>query len=136
MDDGHHLVDVSDWSDAAETLLLRRETRATVHQAMAQLPHSYREVLQLRDMEELSTAEAAAALGISEAAVKIRLHRARQALRSLIERALERPRVAPAAAPDLTARPAAPQRTRHRSGSRLAAEAACASPFRLADAPR
>ena len=50
-----------------------------------ELPESYREVLVLRDIQELSTAEAAETLGITANAVKIRLHRARLALRSLLD---------------------------------------------------
>ena len=45
-----------------------------------ELPETYRTVLLLRDIEELSTREAAEALGIGENALKLRLHRARQAL--------------------------------------------------------
>ena len=51
-----------------------------------QLPEPHRTVLILRDIEELSTQEASEALGISVAAVKTRLHRARMALKTLIER--------------------------------------------------
>jgi RNA polymerase sigma-70 factor (ECF subfamily) len=50
------------------------------------LPESYRSVLLLRDIEDLDFVEVAAMLATSPNAVKIRLHRARQALRSLIER--------------------------------------------------
>jgi RNA polymerase sigma-70 factor (ECF subfamily) len=49
------------------------------------LPESYRNVLLLRDIEELDTQETAEAMGISEGAVKTRLHRARLALRELLE---------------------------------------------------
>jgi RNA polymerase sigma-70 factor (ECF subfamily) len=49
------------------------------------LPESYRTVLILRDVEELDTRETAEALGIRVETVKIRLHRARQALRTLLE---------------------------------------------------
>jgi RNA polymerase sigma-70 factor (ECF subfamily) len=49
-----------------------------------ELPESYRTVLLLRDIEGLDTGEAAAALGLTPNAVKIRLHRARQALRTLL----------------------------------------------------
>ncbi|HEU5250199.1 MAG TPA: sigma factor-like helix-turn-helix DNA-binding protein, partial [Thermoanaerobaculia bacterium] len=49
------------------------------------LPETYRSVLLLRDIEELTTEEAARLLGVTENAVKIRLHRARQALRGLLE---------------------------------------------------
>ena len=48
--------------------------------AIAGLPESYRTVLLLRDIEERSTREAATLLGVSENALKLRLHRARQAL--------------------------------------------------------
>ena len=49
------------------------------------MPDKYRIVLILRDIEELSTAEVAEMLQISEANVKVRLHRARAALKSLLE---------------------------------------------------
>jgi len=58
-----------------------------VRSCIAQLPETYRTVLTLRDIDELDTDEAASLLGITANAVKIRLHRARQALRTLIERA-------------------------------------------------
>ncbi len=54
-----------------------------------QLPESYRNVLLLRDIEELDTEETAEAMGISPGAVKTRLHRARQALRGLLAPHLE-----------------------------------------------
>ena len=49
------------------------------------LPEGHRNVLLLRDIEDLDTEEAAQLLGISPGAVKTRLHRARQALRELLE---------------------------------------------------
>ena len=50
------------------------------------LPDLYREVLVLRDVEEMTTAEAAAALGVSEETVRVRLHRARHLMQaSLVE---------------------------------------------------
>jgi RNA polymerase sigma-70 factor (ECF subfamily) len=66
----------------------QRETRVVVRECIARLPKSYRTVLVLRDIEELDTDEAAAALGVSVSAVKTRLHRARQALRTLLEQRL------------------------------------------------
>jgi len=60
-------------------------TRAIVREAIDRLPDSYRAVLLLRDIEELSTEETAQSLGVTANAVKIRLHRARQALRGLLE---------------------------------------------------
>jgi len=60
---------------------LRRFVRETIER----LPESYRVVLILRDLEELSTEETAAMLGATTNAVKIRLHRARQALRTMLD---------------------------------------------------
>ncbi len=56
-----------------------------VRESLDGLPDSYREVLLLRDVEEFSTEETAEALGITKDAVKTRLHRARQALRAMLE---------------------------------------------------
>ena len=67
-------------------MLERKETAAVVRDAIAKLPDQYREVLVLRDIEERDTAEAAALLGTTSNAVKVRLHRARQALRTLLDR--------------------------------------------------
>ena len=77
---GHHASPVVPWTESAEHALLRAETRERVRGAIDELPETYRTVLLLRDIEELSTREAAEALGIGENAVKLRLHRARQAL--------------------------------------------------------
>lgn len=74
----------SAWDAPTEELLQRRETRVRVREAIARLPESYRTVLVLRDIEDMDTVETAQALGISANAVKIRLHRARQALRALL----------------------------------------------------
>lgn len=84
-DDGHHVKPIVDWGENAEKMLQRQETRTIVREAIDRLPENYRTVMMLRDIEELSTNEAAEALGISPNAVKIRLHRARQALRQLID---------------------------------------------------
>lgn len=62
------------------------ERQRLVREAIDQLPESYRTVVILRDIEELSTIEAARVLEISEGAVRVRLHRARQALRTLLDR--------------------------------------------------
>ncbi len=83
-DDGHQVHEAVAWSDGADVMLERAETRAFVRSQIDRLPDTYRTVLLLRDIEELNTPEAAAMLGITENAVKIRLHRARQALRGLL----------------------------------------------------
>lgn len=80
---GHQTVASRDWSDA---VLERKETASVVRQAIAMLPDAYREVLVLRDIEEKDTAEAAEILGTTSNVVKVRLHRARQALRTLLDR--------------------------------------------------
>jgi RNA polymerase sigma-70 factor (ECF subfamily) len=88
IEDGHQSAPSVPWSESAETMLEREETRALVRGAIEQLPDAYRIVLLLRDIEEKSTEETAAILGITPNAVKIRLHRARQALRTLLDRQL------------------------------------------------
>lgn len=82
-DTGHHVRPVPDWHEPGEQLE-RSEVRAQVRECIDQLPDDYRVILLLRDIEGLDTAEAAGRLGISEVAAKVRLHRARQALRSLL----------------------------------------------------
>lgn len=84
-EDGHSTVTYRDWSPSAEELLERAEVRDLVRAAIDRLPDSYRTVLVLRDLEELDTAEVAELLGVTANAVKIRLHRARQALRQLLD---------------------------------------------------
>ena len=59
--------------------------RAEVRAAIDKLPDAYRTVLLLRDIEEFDTDDTARLLGISISLVKTRLHRARQALRTLLD---------------------------------------------------
>ena len=59
----------------------KEERKDLVHKAINKLPDDYRAIVTLRDIEELSTTEVAEVLSISEGAVRVRLHRARQALR-------------------------------------------------------
>jgi RNA polymerase sigma-70 factor (ECF subfamily) len=82
---GHHSRPVRPWEDSALARLTQAETRAQVRACIDQLPDSYREILLLRDIEELDTEETAERLGINAGTVKTRLHRARQALRTLLE---------------------------------------------------
>ena len=86
MEDGHHVEQFSDWGARADELIERREARAAVRACIDQLPDNYREILLMRDIEELSTQEVAASLGLTTTAVKVRLHRARQALSTLLRR--------------------------------------------------
>jgi RNA polymerase sigma-70 factor (ECF subfamily) len=84
--DGHHVEQFSEWSTPADQLMERKETRATVRECIEQLPENYRAVLKLRDIEELSTQEVAGMLAMTPTAVKVRLHRARQALSTLLRK--------------------------------------------------
>jgi RNA polymerase sigma-70 factor (ECF subfamily) len=90
-DTGHHAGRVTVWSDALQNLQTS-ELRARVRDGIGELPEPYRAVLLLRDLEEWTTQETAERLGLTEGTVKVRLHRARQALRTLLD-----PRLADAA---------------------------------------
>ncbi len=73
---------------ADELPIERRETREFVRNCIALLPESYRVALLLRDIEDLTVDEAAATIGVTPNALKVRLHRGRQALRSIVQREL------------------------------------------------
>ena len=83
--DGHQADPPSDWGQAADRAMERAEMREFVRQSIDRLPEAYRTVLLLRDIEELDTAETARLLEVTDAIVKTRLHRARQALRTLLD---------------------------------------------------
>ncbi len=85
LEDGHLAQPAVEWKESAQTALERQEVRASVRESIDRLPESYRTVLLLRDIEELDTQETAHLLELSPNAVKIRLHRARQALRGLLD---------------------------------------------------
>jgi RNA polymerase sigma-70 factor (ECF subfamily) len=85
-EDGHHVEPPARWDDRAEAGLEREETRDFVRRAIDQLPENYRTALVLRDIEQLSVEQAAETLGITPNALKIRVHRAHQALRTLLDR--------------------------------------------------
>lgn len=70
---------------SVEQLLQRASVRELVRQSIESLPECHRTVLLLRDIEGCDTAEAARLLDISVSAVKVRLHRARTALRKRLE---------------------------------------------------
>lgn len=85
-EDGHHFDPPAPWRTTTE--VERAELREIVRAAIDRLPDSYRTVLLLRDIEQLDTEETAAVLGVTPNAVKIRLHRARLALRGLLDPSL------------------------------------------------
>lgn len=72
-----------------EEVFEREDRRALIHSKIDELPESYRIIIQLRDIEELTTREVAEGLNLSEANVKVRLHRARSALKKLLEPVLK-----------------------------------------------
>lgn len=85
LEDGHQVTPSLRWCEPPDSALQRAELCEVVRSCIDRLPEEYRVVLLLRDIEELSTEDAAEALGISKAAVKSRLHRARVALRMQLD---------------------------------------------------
>jgi RNA polymerase sigma-70 factor (ECF subfamily) len=82
--DGHYAEKFSSWGEQADASLSRTETQELVRRHIDELPESFRTVLVLRDIEGLDTEETARVLDTTPNAVKIRLHRARAALRTLL----------------------------------------------------
>lgn len=66
-----------DWREIPSEALERKEVRTLLQEAIGHLAPMYREVLVMRDIEDLSTEETAGTLAISISSVKVRLHRAR-----------------------------------------------------------
>ncbi len=87
-DDGHRQDPRSAWTATSDDLLGREETRAMIRTCIDELPEDYRNALLLREIEGLDTDRTAETLDVTSANVKTRLHRARQALRTLLEREL------------------------------------------------
>jgi RNA polymerase sigma-70 factor, ECF subfamily len=73
--------DFADWRENPEETLDRVEVRTAVARALSGLPGKYRDVFVLRDVELMNINECATSLGLSEEAVKVRLHRARLMMR-------------------------------------------------------
>jgi RNA polymerase sigma-70 factor, ECF subfamily len=84
-DGGHVKLQIADWSSLPEDRMLQAELRRVLDQAVAGLPETYRSVMLLRDVEELSTEETAQVLDLSVDVVKTRLHRARLAIRQELD---------------------------------------------------
>jgi RNA polymerase sigma-70 factor (ECF subfamily) len=68
-----------------EQQAIQSEIRRLIRRAVAELPEPDQTVLRLRDIDDLSTAQVSAHTGLTEAAVKARLHRARRRLRGLLD---------------------------------------------------
>lgn len=71
---------LTSWREVPTEALEREELAELLRKAIEELPENYRNVILLRDIEEMDGRETAAVLGISEGAVKVRLHRARAML--------------------------------------------------------
>ena len=81
-EDGEELPrQLIDWGPLPDEIVVGREFREELNRAVAVLPQTLRAVFVLRDIEGLSTAEVAETLGLTETNAKVRLHRARLALR-------------------------------------------------------
>jgi RNA polymerase sigma-70 factor (ECF subfamily) len=84
--EGEHQIDPPvPWRETSDQALQGEESRQLVRSCIDQLPETYRTVLLLRDIEGLDTEETARMLATSVGVVKTRLHRARQALRALLD---------------------------------------------------
>ncbi|HTT64677.1 MAG TPA: sigma-70 family RNA polymerase sigma factor [Bryobacteraceae bacterium] len=86
---GQVRIEIADWSSLPEEGLLRSELRRELDKAIAGLPDTYRAVVLLRDVEDLSTEEAAQVLEVSSDVIKTRLHRGRLAIRQELDRYLK-----------------------------------------------
>ena len=84
-DEGDYIPkDFADWREIPSEALQRAEVRGALHKALAALPEKYRTVLILRDVQQLSIAETAQVLGISEENVKTRTSRGRLQMRDAL----------------------------------------------------
>jgi RNA polymerase sigma-70 factor, ECF subfamily len=89
-DDGSYTPrDFTDWREIPSEALERKQVRELLVKALASLTQRYREVFVLRDVQHMSTEEAAEVLGISPGAVKTRLLRARLMLRDFLAPGLD-----------------------------------------------
>jgi RNA polymerase sigma-70 factor (ECF subfamily) len=80
--------EISDGEPSVETKLAARQMKAMLDQAISALPEAYGSVYKIRDIDEVPGDEAARKLGISRAAMKSRLHRARELVRQHLDAAL------------------------------------------------
>jgi len=81
-------LEIADWSALPDGKAQQSEMKVLLEEAIRELPETYRSVVLLRDMEELSTQETAQILDVSEDVVKTRLHRARLAIRKSLDASL------------------------------------------------
>ncbi len=85
-DDGHRVAVVPDWHPLVDQMLMNKELGGLLREWIAALHPDYRIAFVMRDQEEMSNEEVAKVLGLTVAAVKSRLHRARLYLRERAKR--------------------------------------------------
>ncbi len=78
-------LEIADWSALPDQNFLQGELKDELTRAIQQLPDTYRAVVLLRDVEDLSTDATAEILGLTSDVVKTRLHRGRLALRKTLD---------------------------------------------------
>jgi len=83
--DGAWIAPPEQWIEEAESRLAAGKLAALLHASLDDLPARQREVVTLRDVEGMSSAEACEVLGISEANQRVLLHRGRSKLRQILE---------------------------------------------------
>ena len=79
---GNHSKNVRDWN--VEKSLEQEERKRLLHEAIQRLPEQHRTIVNLKDINGWDTEDVARLMNISHGAVRVRLHRARQALRTLL----------------------------------------------------
>ena len=85
---GHWIQSSSDWEGSLDARLDAKAMLKLVHELIDALPHQYREVILLKDVQQLETAHISEILDISPGNLRIRLHRARKVLRASVDTAL------------------------------------------------
>lgn len=78
------------WTDDAENRIVALETVERITALLAELPEAQRQVVVLRDFEQLPASEVCEVLGITEANQRVLLHRGRAKIRSLLEPEIEK----------------------------------------------
>lgn len=84
---GSPVGESTSWNPAEQTT--QNEEKALVHEAMGELSETYRRVIELRDLKELTTKEVAEELDLTRVNVRVRLHRARTKLEEVINDRIE-----------------------------------------------
>lgn len=85
----HRHLQIADWAALPDGKLLQSELREQIERGIQELPESYRSVILMRDVEQLSTEETARVLDVTTDLVKTRLHRGRLALRQKLDNNLQ-----------------------------------------------